>query len=63
MLNISAGSWGPDNCAAYLKEKGTFGAEGIILVVSSHDAHDNMNWQTVVGQSVAFPDKQYKLSI
>ena len=22
MLNISAGSWGPDNCAAYLKEKG-----------------------------------------
>lgn len=63
MLNISAGSWGPDNCAAYLKEKGTFGADGIILVVSSHDAHDNMNWQTVVGQSVAFPDKQYKLAI
>lgn len=22
MLNISAGSWGPDNCAAYLREKG-----------------------------------------
>ena len=34
MLNISAGSWGPDNCAAYLNEKGTFDAEGIILVVS-----------------------------
>lgn len=63
VLNISAGSWGPDNCAAYLKEKGTFGADGIILVVSSHDAHDNMNWQTVVGQSAAFPDKQYKLAI
>ena len=63
MLNISAGNWGPDNCAAYLKEKGTFGADGIILVVSSHDAHDNMNWQTVVGQSVSFPDKQYKLAI
>ena len=24
MLNISAGSWGPDNCAAYLKEYGLF---------------------------------------
>ena len=63
MLNISAGSWGPDNCAAYIEEKGTFDAEGIILVVSSHDAHDNMDWQQVVGQSVAFPDKQYKLAI
>lgn len=63
MLNISAGSWGPDNCVAYLQEKGTFDADGIILVVSSHDAHDNMNWQSVVGRSVAFPDKQYKFAI
>ena len=31
MLNISAGSWGPDNCAAYLKEKGMFKARGIFL--------------------------------
>ena len=63
MLNISAGSWGPDNCAAYIEEKGTFDAEGIILVVSSHDAHDNMDFKPVVGQSVAFPAKQYKLAI
>lgn len=35
MLNISAGSWGPDNCAAYLKEKGMFKAKGIFLLVSS----------------------------
>ena len=63
MLNISAGSWGPDNCAAYIEEKGTFDAEGIILVVSSHDAHDNMDWQPVVGQSTAFPDRQYKLAV
>lgn len=61
--NISAGSWGPDNCAAYIEEKGTFDVEGIILVVSSHDAHDNMDWQPAVGQSVAFPDKQYNLAI
>lgn len=63
MLNISAGSWGPDNCAAYLEVNGVFDAEGIILVVSSHDAHDNMDWQPVVGQSVAFPDKQYSLAV
>ncbi len=32
-------------------------------MVSSHDAHDNMDWQPVVGQNVAFPDKQYKLAV
>ena len=52
MLNISAGSWGPDNCAAYLKEKGMFDAKGIFLLVSSHDAHDNMDFMPVVGISI-----------
>lgn len=59
MLNISAGSWGPDNCAAYLKERGLFGAEGIIVCLSSHDAYDNMDFKPVVGKSIAYPDKQY----
>ena len=59
MLNISAGSWGPDNCAAYLKEKGTFGASAMFLVVSSHDAHDNIDHQPVVGVSESYPDKNY----
>ena len=63
MLNISAGSWGPDNCAAYLKEKGTFDAEGTILVVSSHDAHDNMDFYPVVGKHVGFPERQYKFAV
>lgn len=62
MLNISTGSWGPDNCAAYLKEKGTFDAEYMFLVVSSHDAHDNMDFQPVVGVSSSYPDKQYPLA-
>lgn len=60
MLNISAGSWGPDNCAAYLKEKGLFGAKAMFLLVSSHDAHDNMNFEPVVGVHPSYPDKQYK---
>ena len=59
MLNISGGSWGPDNCAAYLKHYGTFGAKALFLLVSSHDAHDNMDFQPVVGHHVSYPDKQY----
>ena len=63
MLNISAGSWGPDNCVAYLKEKGMFDAKGIFLLVSSHDAHDNMDFTPVVGVHPSYPDKQYPCAI
>lgn len=63
MLNISSGSWGPDNCAAYLKEKGTFGAKAMVLVCSSHDAFDVMSHIPVVGIYPNYPDKQYKLAI
>lgn len=62
MLNISAGSWGPDNCAAYLKEKGIFGASAMILVCSSHDAFDVMTHVPVVGVVPTYPDRQYKLA-
>lgn len=63
MLNISAGSWGPDNCAAYLKEKGTFGAKAMILVCSSHDAYDVMSFTSVVGVYPTYPERQYRLAI
>ena len=59
MLNISAGSWGPDNCAAYLKKHGLFNAKAMFLLVSSHDAYDNMDFQPVVGVHISYPDKQY----
>lgn len=59
MLNISAGSWGPDNCAAYLEHYGLFGAKAMFLLVSSHDAYDNMDFQPVVGVHPSYPDKQY----
>ena len=42
VLNISAGSWGPDNAFSYLKKHGDFNASAIVLFFSSHDAHDNM---------------------
>lgn len=63
MLNISCGSWGPGNCMAYLKEKGTFGAKAIVLVCGSHDAYDGMSFAPVVGVLPNYPDKQYKLAI
>lgn len=63
MLNISAGSWGPDNCSAYLKEKGTFNAKQMFLVISSHDAHDNMDFKPVVGVHKSYPNKKYKLAL
>lgn len=62
-LNISAGSWGPDNCYAYLKKFGDFGAKLIFLFVSSHDAYDNMNFEKIVDKNKGFPSKQYPLAL
>jgi len=63
MLNMSCGSWGPDNCAAYLRKHGTFGASAMFLVCSSHDAYDVMTFQPVVGVYDNYPDKQYVLGL
>ncbi|MBK0368804.1 hypothetical protein I5M07_03065 [Flavobacterium sp. SE-1-e] len=62
-LNISAGSWGPDNCYAYLTKNGNFGAKSIFLFVSSHDAYDNMNFEKIVGINESFPNKQYQFAV
>lgn len=61
--NISAPSWGPDNCYAYLKKYGNFGANQILLFVSSHDAYDNMTFDKVVGSHVNYPKEQYQFAI
>lgn len=58
MLNISAGSWGPDNCVEYIREKGLFGASAIVLVCSSHDAYDRMSFIPVVGVWDNYPKEQ-----
>ena len=62
-LNISADSWGPDNCFAYLNKNGNFGATHIFLFVSSHDAYDNMTFEKIVGVHESFPVKQYSFAI
>jgi acetyltransferase-like isoleucine patch superfamily enzyme len=38
---------------SYLRENGLFGAKAMFLVVSSHDAHNNINHQPVVGGNPA----------
>ena len=63
VLNVSAGSWGPDNCFAWLKRHGDFGARAIVLVVSSHDAHDTMTFVPVVGRLKYYPTRQYPLAV
>lgn len=63
VLNISAGSWGPDNCAAYLANTSLPDAAALILFVSSHDAHDNMSFKNVVGVRKHFPAEQYPSAI
>ena len=62
-LNISAGSWGADNCFAYLKKYGNFNAKSIFLFVSSHDAYDNMTFQKTVDVHESFPSKQYPFAV
>jgi hypothetical protein len=58
VLNISAGSWGPDNAFAYIKEHGHFKASMMVLVFSSHDLFDKMHFQKVVGKHPAWPDSK-----
>ena len=58
VLNISAGSWGPDNGAAYVKKHGMFNADVIVLVVNSGDAYDNMTFEGLLGQHISHPKKQ-----
>ena len=62
-LNISSDSWGPDNSFQYLKKYGRFGAHEIYLFVSSHDAHDTMTFDKVVGVDGHYPNKQYALAL
>jgi lysophospholipase L1-like esterase len=62
VLNISSTTWGPDNGAAYVAKHGLFNADLICLVVSSHDAYDNMTHVPIVGISPDHPSKQNLLA-
>lgn len=63
VLNISAGSWGPDNAAAYLNRYGDFDARLMVMVYSSHDLFDQMSFDPVVGNHPSFPDEKPLLAL
>lgn len=58
VLNISAGSWGPDNAFAYIQRFGSFNAGMIVLVFSSHDLYDSMEHEKIVDADNSFPSKK-----
>ncbi|MCC7503008.1 MAG: hypothetical protein IT229_10790 [Flavobacteriales bacterium] len=56
LINLSAASWGPDNAMAFMRAHGTFDADAMILVFSSHDAYDRMTFTPIVGAHPSYPD-------
>jgi hypothetical protein len=58
VLNVSAGSWGPDNAFAWVQKHGAFGAKAIVLVFSSHDWQDQMTFRDVVGKVPFYPKER-----
>ena len=63
VLNVSAGSWGPDNAYAWMKKHGDFNAKAIVLIFSSHDWQDQMGFVNVVGNTPFYPDKNSTLAL
>ncbi len=63
VLQVSAGSWGPDNAFAWMREHGHFEARIIGLLFSSHDYRDHMDFRQVVGNVPFYPDRQPRTAI
>ncbi|MES2836978.1 MAG: hypothetical protein V4667_05610 [Bacteroidota bacterium] len=63
VLNISAGSWGPDNAVEFIKKHGTFNSFLLVFVFSSHDYHDPITHKKVVGILEAYPSKKPTFAI
>lgn len=58
VLNISAGSWGPDNAVEFIKKHGSFNSFLLVFVFSSHDYYDAITHKKVVGIQEAYPSKK-----
>lgn len=59
--NVSAGSWGPMNYAAYFRKYGTFGTTDLVLEVNCHDLWEDDPRQSAgcsVGKDVSSPDRK-----
>jgi len=61
--NTSAGSWGVSNAYHWLMEKEIEDPKAIVLVFSSHDYDDKMEFQDVVGEISFYPESKPLLAI
>lgn len=50
VLNVSAEGWGVDNMAKYVQTFGWFGAEAMILCISSRDLNNNMTFAPILDE-------------
>lgn len=57
ILNASAGSWGPVNCAEYVKRFGTYESKAIYMVLNAGDLCDVPDYTPIVG-SRSFPSQK-----
>lgn len=62
ILNCSAGSWGPVNCAEYVRKYGNFGAQSVYMVLNPGDLWDVPDHTPIVGTR-SFPDKKPWLAV
>ena len=62
VANISAGSWGPGNWLAHIKERGTYNADQILIVISSNDWKDNPHFNSLKC-TLGSPTEKPKLAI
>lgn len=62
-LNISSGSWGPDNGMEFIKTHGDFNASLVVLIFNSHDAGDFMSFSPQVGINPTKPAKNDQIAI
>lgn len=63
VLNVSSGSWGPDNAYAWMEKHGDFNAKAIVLIFSSHDWQDQISFVNVVGNTPFYPNENPTLAI
>lgn len=62
VANISAGSWGPGNWLAHLKERGTYNSDQILILISSDDWKDNPHFNSLKC-TLSSPTEKPKLAI
>lgn len=63
VLNVGAGSWGPDNAFEYIQKYGSFQVKLIVVVFSSHDLYDVMAFEKIVDLDPSYPSKKPLLAL